>query len=142
MEKMSAAPSDASAQEIIHDFHQRTRGFWSTEIKYKKVTALLISWAEDDLGVAVEVDRLQLLFKQDFNFETERYKIPSQNSAAELSSRLSTFIRTHSLGDDSLSIFYYGGHGDNRAVDAAGYPEWRALVFECTMRFVHPLMNF
>jgi hypothetical protein len=92
------------------------------------VTALLISWLDDDLGVDKEIDRLDLLFKHEFHYETERYYIPSNNPAAELSDRLSSFIKAHSLENDGLSIFYYGGHGDNTTESAAGYPEWRAYV--------------
>ncbi|CAN9181102.1 unnamed protein product [Alternaria alternata] len=117
---------ETSVGEIINDFEQCTRGLWSATTKYQKVTALLISWLDDDLGVDKEVDRLELLFKHEFRYETERYHIPSSDSAAELSYRLSTFIKDHALDTNVLSIFYYAGHGDNTAEGTAGYPEWRA----------------
>jgi hypothetical protein len=119
---------ETSVGEIINDFEQCTRGLWSATTKYQKVTALLISWLDDDLGVDKEVDRLELLFKHEFRYETERYHIPSSDSAAELSYRLSTFIKDHALDTNVLSIFYYAGHGDNTAEGTAGYPEWRAYV--------------
>jgi hypothetical protein len=123
---MAAEPSGLSARDIIDDFNQRTRGAWSTETRYAKVTVLLIAWADDDLGVASEIDRLQLLFQKDFNFEIERFSIPSENPAAELSDRLSSFVKNHSLDHNGLTILYYGGHADNTAESVAGYPEWRA----------------
>ena len=46
---------ETSVGEIINDFEQCTRGLWSATTKYQKVTALLISWLDDDLGVDKEV---------------------------------------------------------------------------------------
>lgn len=87
---------------------------------------MLLSWVEDDLGVDSEIDKLDLLFQHEFGYNTERFRIPSENSAAELGDKITAFIKQHALKEQNLTILYYGGHGDNTAVDAAGYPEWRA----------------
>ncbi|KAL6159536.1 hypothetical protein ACJBU6_01974 [Exserohilum turcicum] len=119
--------SDASEEQIIDDFQQRTRGYWTTQ-QYERVTALLISWADDELGVASEIDRLKVLLEQHLRYSTQRYHIPSINSEAELSHRLTSFVRECALGERDLAIVYYGGHGDNTVVDEAGYPAWRAKL--------------
>ncbi|KAF2112294.1 hypothetical protein BDV96DRAFT_689587 [Lophiotrema nucula] len=119
---------DASEEDIINDFKQQTRGFWSLHSRYERVTVLLLSWMEDDLGVAAEIDRLQSLFDRDFHYHTERYEIPSENPGAELANRLTQFVKSHSLSERTLSIIYYGGHASNAGNEAAGYPSWRARL--------------
>ena len=118
---------DVSEEQIINDFQQRTRGFWSTQKRqYERVTAILISWADDELGVASEIDRLKVLLEQHLGYSTQRYHIPSINSAAELADRLTSFVKECAAGERDLVIVYYGGHGDNTVIDAAGYPVWTA----------------
>ncbi|KAL8818212.1 MAG: hypothetical protein Q9191_007989 [Dirinaria sp. TL-2023a] len=49
--------------------------------RYKEVHALLLSWEDDNLGVINEVTELDGVFRDLYSFETEEWKIPSDNNA-------------------------------------------------------------
>ena len=82
----------------------------SGKSRYQAVHALLLSWAEDDLGVLVELDRLARVFTELYDFCTEKWLIPSDDSHGELGDRLRAFTKTHAQ-ENVLLIVYYGGHG-------------------------------
>ena len=91
-------------------------------IHYYKVHALLLNWAADDLGTGVELQDLGRQLRSQFNFTTEFWKIPSQDSENELEKKLSR-IKGELEGEGNLLIVYYGGHGKwdprNRSIWAA-----------------------
>jgi len=90
--------------------------------KYKNVYVLLLSWADDDLGVIKELEELNQLFKTTFNFTTHTWTIPSEESEYELMREVMNFRQGKNQGD--LIILYYGGH-------AGGNPQeciWTANV--------------
>ena len=78
--------------------------------RYQTVHVLLLSWAEDDLGVMVELNRLFKVFKDLYGFNVEKWLIPSEDSHGELGDRLRAFTKNHA-GENALLIVYYGGHG-------------------------------
>jgi hypothetical protein len=76
--------------------------------RYKNVYVLLLSWADDDLYVDEEVDRLGCAFSQYYNFEVQFFKIPRISPGWSTNSRVISFIQQG--GIDSLLILYYAGH--------------------------------
>ncbi|KAL8783394.1 MAG: hypothetical protein Q9213_004653 [Squamulea squamosa] len=77
---------------------------------YFDVYVLLLSWDNDDLGVAAEIDDLEKVFRNVYGYRVDRWKIPSSTSYIALVERI-----MHSLRDmntkGKLFITYYGGHG-------------------------------
>lgn len=77
---------------------------------YCDVYVLLLSWEDDNLGVATEIDELEKVFRDIFNYQVDRWKIPSHKSHNAL-----VYHLMRSLGNfesnDKLFIVYYGGHG-------------------------------
>jgi hypothetical protein len=114
-------------QVIVADFQQTTRDYWATHEDYSSVNAILLCWEDDDLEVRPEVDRLQELFRHDFNFITRIYTIPSESPSARLQYELAKFVKEFSLDRKSLTIVYYAGHADKiQDTSPAGYSVWRA----------------
>lgn len=71
---------------------------------------LLLQWKDDDLGTETEVNDLEEVFRDVYHYNTERYLIPSHNSAHQLEYKLNDFRRAYDNGTNLL-ILYYGGHG-------------------------------
>lgn len=82
----------------------------SGKSRYSTVNVLLLSWAEDDLKVIVEVERLRQVFEERYGFSADQWSIPSSDSHGELQDRLRKFTKTYGK-EDALLIVYYGGHG-------------------------------
>ena len=76
--------------------------------RYGQVEALLLGWAEDDLGVHEEIDKLEKLLSSDFNFQTDSWRIPSDDAEDQLTQKLLSFRKGKYSND--LLILYYGGH--------------------------------
>ncbi|KAI0166118.1 hypothetical protein GGR57DRAFT_496390 [Xylariaceae sp. FL1272] len=93
--------------------------------RYKAVHALLLLWDSDDLFVLPELQDLETCLQQDFNFETERFKIPSDNAHLDLMLKIGAMIKEHE-STDTLLIVYYGGHA---RIDDARQSTWCAAAF-------------
>lgn len=82
--------------------------------RYSSVKVLLMSWKAGSPSMKEELDRLQLVFETEFNFETEEFLIPDDQDdpVDEFTTKLQGFIGPgkHSLSE-TLFIFYYAGHG-------------------------------
>ena len=79
--------------------------------RYTGVQVLLLSWVDDNLGVKKEVNELEKVFRQIYNFGTEIWDIPSgTKSHHSLAGKLWRFIEDYD-DKDRLLIVYYGGHG-------------------------------
>ena len=78
--------------------------------RYTTVNVLLLFWEDDDLGVINEIDRLEHVFGDSYNYKTERWPIPSQDADDALLEKLLAFRKCNDR-DDNLFIIYYGGHG-------------------------------
>jgi hypothetical protein len=68
----------------------------------------MLSWEDDDLRVEPELEGLQHVFNQMFNFQVHKYKIPSKKPDKELKGRMYEFLKNDSR--DTLLIVYYAGH--------------------------------
>ncbi|KAI0194186.1 hypothetical protein F4808DRAFT_353500 [Astrocystis sublimbata] len=90
--------------------------------RYKNVHALLLHWDSDDLFVLPELEDLEKCFRQDYNFETERFTIPSSNAHLELMLKIGSLIKDHE-STDTLLIVVYAGHG---RIDVARQSTWCA----------------
>ena len=87
-----------------------------TSARYKAVHVLLLSWANDDLGVFEEISELDGAFTSVYGYATEQWRIPSTRSHNSLAKQLTEFLERYE-SEDNLLIVYYGGHGrmnDNR----------------------------
>lgn len=63
----------------------------------------------DDLWVLPELVDLEKCFRQQYNFETEVFAIPSSNPHRKLMIKVCDMIEKHE-SEDTLFIVYYGGH--------------------------------
>ena len=90
--------------------------------KYDGVYSLLIDWKDDDLGCASEIRDLDAQLQRQFNFQTEKFSIPTLNSERVLQDKLVDFERAYRDGVNLL-IIYYGGHGQ---CNLQGNSIWRA----------------
>ncbi|KAJ8125136.1 hypothetical protein O1611_g8505 [Lasiodiplodia mahajangana] len=90
--------------------------------RYRKVYVLLLHWDSDDLFVLPELEDLEICFQQDYNFETERFTIPSSNAHLDLMLKIGAMIKDHE-STDTLLIVYYGGHAK---IDDARQSTWCA----------------
>lgn len=97
-----------AAMKLAYPVHRRPRN--------PRVGVLLLSFAEDDLGVASEIGPLQDVFKNNYRYETEVWEIPSKSPLSALSQKLHEFREeycddNHEANDQlPLLIVYYGGH--------------------------------
>ncbi|KAI8959763.1 hypothetical protein F5Y11DRAFT_358957 [Daldinia sp. FL1419] len=77
--------------------------------RYKKVHVLLLHWTCDDLFVLKELDDLEACLREEYNFQTETFPIPSDNAHLELMLKVGAMIKEHE-SSDTLFVVYYGGH--------------------------------
>ncbi|KAI1110243.1 hypothetical protein F5Y14DRAFT_367133 [Nemania sp. NC0429] len=90
--------------------------------RYRKVCVLLLHWDSDDLFVLPELEDLGKCFQEDYNFETEKFTIPSSNAHLDLMLKVGALIKDHESAD-TLLIVYYGGHA---RIDEARQSTWCA----------------
>src|SRR4051812_24198267 len=62
--------------------------FLQNSLQYTGVHALLLNWADDDLGTDKELIDFHAQLKKQFNFTAEIWKIPSQQSEHSLEAKL------------------------------------------------------
>lgn len=77
---------------------------------YKEVHVLMLSWEGGDTVVHDQLISLQGVFRDEFQFQTEDWLIPSARCYRELDVKLSEFLKDYDAVDNLLLI-YYGGHG-------------------------------
>jgi hypothetical protein len=79
--------------------------------RYTQVSALLLSWKDEDpqLPVSVEIRALKEAFVNLYGFEVEEWQIPPTNSHMELNMRVLNFLKDSC--SKHLKIVYYAGHG-------------------------------
>jgi hypothetical protein len=84
----------------------------TSKLRYKTVSTLLLSWEDEDpnLPVSIEINELSAVFENGYGFETEKWKIPDQNSHARLNRKILDFVVTEDDPRDYLFIVYYAGH--------------------------------
>lgn len=77
---------------------------------YLQVRCLLLDWEDDDLGCRREINELEQVFRDRFDYSVENWRIPSQNPKSQLLSKLQDFVAKGPT-ENELLIVYYGGHG-------------------------------
>ncbi|KAL8962147.1 MAG: hypothetical protein Q9193_001414, partial [Seirophora villosa] len=82
----------------------------TSQSRYKDVHVLLLSWEDDDLGVATEIADLRRVFDFSYHFLTSHWRIPSHKSHNALVRQVMQLL-DESESRDKLLIVYYGGHG-------------------------------
>ncbi|KAI4286207.1 MAG: hypothetical protein L6R38_000103 [Xanthoria sp. 2 TBL-2021] len=90
--------------QTISAAHPRAGGSRYTDVK-----VLLLSWEDDDLGVATEISELDDVFRYVYGYTTDQWKIPSTQSHIALVRRILDLL-ADSASRDKLLIVYYGGH--------------------------------
>ena len=78
--------------------------------RYREVVVLLLRWQDDDLGTETEITDLEYVSQDMYHYRTERFLIPSSDSATQLEYKLNDFRRAYNH-ESNLLILYYGGHG-------------------------------
>ena len=91
--------------QTISAAHPRT-----ARSRYTGVDVLLLSWEDDDLGVATEIHELDDVFHHVYGYKTKQWKIPSKQSHIALVRRILDSL-DESASREKLSVVYYGGHG-------------------------------
>ena len=89
--------------------------------RYTQVSALLISWEDEDpqLPVSIEINALKAVFVDLYGFAVEEYQIPPMNSHKKLTRRILDFFDDEN--SKHLKIVYYAGHGK---LSAHGQSVW------------------
>ncbi|CAI6338130.1 unnamed protein product [Periconia digitata] len=100
-----------SFEEFFEHLNRATKAVLPRSVRrYHDVVVLLLRWQDDDLGTETEVNDLESVLRDLYHYRTERYLIPSSDSATQLEYRLNDFRKAHDR-DSSLLLLYYGGHG-------------------------------
>jgi hypothetical protein len=79
--------------------------------RYSTVNVLVVSWKDDDIGVADEVADVVDLFRHEFDFFVWPYHIPSEETQSKFQVHVAQFIDQFGMDEDALIILYYSGHG-------------------------------
>jgi hypothetical protein len=63
-----------------------------------------LSWENDDLGVIVEIEKLQQVLLEKYRYNVDRWEILSDDSHDELGDRLREFRKPYAKMDDSPAL--------------------------------------
>lgn len=95
------------------------------EGRYSRVKVLLMSWKSGSKTMKDELDRLNIVFGDEFNFETEEFLIPDETPARAFSRKIDEFTAGEEFDlCKTLFILYYAGHATRD--DATGTRLWKA----------------
>jgi hypothetical protein len=71
----------------------------------------MMRWAQDELGVAQELNTLANVFEDQYGFNVETWQIPTnKTSHTNLMQKALDFLSDYD-SEDNLFILYYAGHG-------------------------------
>ncbi|KAK4123281.1 hypothetical protein N657DRAFT_574032 [Parathielavia appendiculata] len=82
----------------------------------------MLHWKCDDLFVLPELEDLEKCFREHYNFQTDIFSIPSENSHLELMLKVADMVKQHE-SEDTLFVVYYGGHA---RIDESRQSTWCA----------------
>lgn len=84
------ATQHATIKSLGEDLHSAAKAAWPKEdgSRYSRVCVLLLSWLTDDLGVDSEIQRLQQVFTNMYQFRVETYHIPDDKPDRALKGRI------------------------------------------------------
>jgi hypothetical protein len=124
IESPSSTPPPPTPDEISFQYRHTTLKHFGEDLqlaaktlfpndstsRYTKTSILILSWEEEDpkLPVSLEIAKLYAIFRKDYGFDVEVWKIPTNHSHFEL----------------HLKIVYYAGHArlaKNRTLVWTGY---------------------
>lgn len=92
----------------LQDAAMHIYGKMQRRSRYKHVSVLLLRW-EEDTAAERELVELDRIFRDNYNYHTEKWSIPTVvNPSNKLSLKLAPFI--DDAGNDHLLIVYYAGH--------------------------------
>ncbi|KAL0466751.1 hypothetical protein QR685DRAFT_87048 [Neurospora intermedia] len=78
-------------------------------VPHRSVSVLMLRW-EEDLSVEADMLLLEKVFRDRYNYSTEKWVIPTvPNPSIKLSYQMASFLEN--AGPDHLLIVYYAGHG-------------------------------
>ena len=123
----TASLEEEDIQEPVDSASRRWYKGWPLS-KYRNVQVLLVQWEDEDLGVDDEVAKLDAVFSsthpKGYNYHTQRYSIPNEESEDRLTVRLLDFRR--GATEEDLLILYYAGHAAGSAQECiwSGKREW------------------
>jgi hypothetical protein len=115
-----------SEHELKEHFQQAVSGAFPTRrFPYEKAAVLILYWAEDDFQPPCEGEAREVrnLFSHKFRYDTEVFRIPTENSRNALEKAVVDFKYDYDASA-SLMIVYYSGHGDPD--DVRGKAVWAA----------------
>ena len=98
------------AETFASDLQDAVNALWPTRHRnrYTQITALLLSWQDDNLGVGKEIQGLRRVFEDFYHFHVEEYHIPSDKPGSKTQARIMNLLAQDS--SDNLFIIYYAGH--------------------------------
>lgn len=89
---------------------------------YTSVSVLLLRW-EEDTSVEPELLSLEAVFRDKYNYRTERWNIPTvPNPSIKLGVQMASFLEN--ARPDHLLIIYYAGHGYVGADEQLYWARW------------------
>lgn len=91
--------------------------------RYSEVHALLLHWADDDLGVIKEILTLKGVLEDHFRFDTNIWPIPSVDPLETLTTVVNEFKKQYAA-KDHLMLIYYGGHSMRSSVPSECIWTW------------------
>lgn len=99
--------------------------------KYSKVQVLMLEWERQELHVLQEVDTSELfhVLKDTFNFDVDRWQIPSKGSQVAAIEKLDAFLEPGSNNYETLKILYYSGHSRHGRSDQLMFTKYATFVF-------------
>ncbi|RDL40778.1 uncharacterized protein BP5553_00757 [Venustampulla echinocandica] len=99
---------------------------------YTKVKVLMAIWKSNDREAFTKgmVEGLGRVFKDNYNYEVNYFKIPDQDSSTALSKWVSDFIDG---SPETLLIFYYTGHGGIYSKGGDTYSSWSGTTTSPTI---------
>ncbi|KAK0108101.1 hypothetical protein ONS95_002922 [Cadophora gregata] len=103
-----------------------------TKSRYTKVSVLMLSWENEDpnLPVSQEIDKLYNVFRNLYQYETDRWTIPDDNCHYKLTEKIMDYVKPAEDSKTHLKIVYYAGH--------ARLTETRLLVWTSVRNYTKP----
>ncbi len=100
-----------SIEKFADDLQIAINAAWPTRKQghYENVHMLLLSWEDDNLGVAQEIERLGYVFAKLYCFNVHEYRIPRKKPGMAAISRVSSLLQMVDA-HGNLLIVYYAGH--------------------------------
>ncbi|KAF2647154.1 hypothetical protein K491DRAFT_763840 [Lophiostoma macrostomum CBS 122681] len=137
----AAAEEESQHQALLRDALAQYRP--RRQQRYSTVNVLLLTWAEDEIGIEDEVVELKRVFSEEFNYFVWRYEIPSKESQVELRIQIESFIGLWGSTDENLVIVFYTGHGGPNLDNQSSEFIWSAKMQggpTLDWSIIHPLL--